>query len=263
MPQIAPLDRAATPPPSRPVALITGGASGLGYAFAERWIAGGGSVILADLAQPQLDAALARLDGEHARAVVCDVTESASVDAAVASIVSGEGRLDTVFTSAGIARPEPSAEISDASFSQLLDVHVSGTVRVCRAAFPALRATGGTIVTVASVATVAGMPGRASYTAAKAAVSGLTRTLAVEWGPLGVRVNAVAPGYVSTALTDTLIAAGKLNDARIRARTPLRRFASPAEIAEAAYFLATPASAFVTGHTLVADGGLTVDGDWY
>ncbi|QYM74934.1 SDR family NAD(P)-dependent oxidoreductase [Leucobacter luti] len=247
----------------QPVALITGGASGIGRAFAQHWIAAGGRAVIADLNAQHLAEAVSELGQDHARGAICDVTSSASVADAVAGILAVEGRIDTVFNSAGIARPEPSDRCTDAAFSLLLDIHVTGTMRVCREAFPALRESGGTIVNVASVAAFAGMPGRASYTSAKAAVGGLTRTLAVEWGTHGIRVNAVAPGYVRTALTDELLAAGKLNDAAILARTPVGRFARPAEIAAAAHFLATPQSSFVTGHTLVVDGGLTIDGDWY
>lgn len=248
---------------ARPVALITGGASGIGYAFARHWIEEGGFAVLADLAAQQPAEVAAGIDRTHARGVVCDVTEPRSVDAAVADVVAKEGRIDTLFNSAGIARPQPSDQITDDMFGLLLDIHVNGTMRACRAAYPALRERNGTIVNVASVAAFAGMPGRASYTAAKAAICGLTRTLAVEWGGHGVRVNAIAPGYVRTALTDALIADGRLSDANITARTPLGRFARPEEIATAAHFLATAASSFVNGHTLVVDGGLTVQGDWY
>ena len=249
--------------PSRPVALITGGASVLGIAWALRWASPGGGVV-----HPHGDAyhpcgALAALGADRARGVSCDVTDAASVDAAVASVRATEARLDSVINSAGIARPEPSERITDAAFSALLDIHVTGTMRVCRAAYPALRETRGSIVTVASVAAFAGMPGRAAYTAAKAAVTGLTRTLAVEWAASGVRVNAIAPGYVRTALTDRLIARGELDPSTILARTPQGRFAEPAEIAAAVQFLAGPDASFVTGHTLLADGGLTVGGDWY
>lgn len=246
-----------------PVAAITGGASGIGLAFARRWIADGGRAVLLDFSQPGLDAAVAELGAEHARGALVDVTDNASVLAAYASIAEIEGRLDAVLNSAGIARPAASAEVSDEDFTLMLDIHITGTMRSCRAAYPLLRASGGSIVNVASVAALTGMPGRASYTTAKAGIAGLTRTLAVEWGREGIRVNAVGPGYVRTALTDKLIAEGTLNDAPIRARTALGRFAEPEEIAEAVHFLAGRASSYVNGHLLMADGGLTVDGNWY
>lgn len=249
--------------PTRPVALITGGASGIGYAFAQQWIADGGFAVLADLDEHRLGEAAAALGQGHARGAFCDVTRQESVDAAVTGVLGEERRIDTVLNSAGIAHPEPSDRITDEAFGRLLDIHVSGAMRTCRAAYPALREAGGTIVNVASVAAFTGMPGRAGYTAAKSAICGLTRTLAVEWGAQGVRVNSVAPGYVQSALTDALIATGDLDPSGIISRTPLARFAVPEEIAAAALFLATSASSFVNGHTLVVDGGLTIEGDWY
>ncbi len=247
----------------RSVAFITGGAAGIGLAFAHHWISEGGHAVLADLDSGSLQAALTHLPEGSARGVVCDVTDTNSVDTAIDSVLEAEGRLDTVLNSAGIARPETSADISDAAFAAMLDIHVTGSMRVCRAAHRAFAGRGGTIVNVASVAALSGMPRRASYTAAKAAIGGLTRTLAVEWGREGIRVNAIAPGYVRTALTDVLISEGKLDDRPIRARTALGRFAEPEEIASVAHFLATPSSSYVNGHTLVVDGGLTVDGNWY
>lgn len=248
----------------RPVALITGGAAGIGFAFAQHWIDEGGFAVIADLDASALASAVAALPDGRARGEVCNVTDTETVNAVLASIRAAEGRLDTVLNSAGIARPEKSSEITDAAFALMLDIHVMGTMRVCRASYELLReGDGGTIVNVASVAAVSGMPQRASYATSKAGIGGLTRTLAVEWGREGIRVNAIAPGYVRTALTDTLIAEGKLDDAPIRARTALGRFAEASEIVSAAYFLASPASSYVNGHMLVADGGLTVDGNWY
>ncbi|MCI9888520.1 SDR family oxidoreductase [Micrococcales bacterium 31B] len=247
----------------KPTAFITGGASGIGLAFAQAWIAQGGFAVLADLNTERIVDAISLLGAENARGVECNVTSRDSVDAALATVAATETRLDTVLNSAGIAHPEPSDAITDESFELMLNIHVTGSMRVARAAYPLLREGGGTIVNVASVAAVSGMPQRASYTTAKAAIGGLSRTLAVEWGGSGVRVNTVAPGYVRTPFTDQLIAEGKLNDAPIRRRTALGRFAEPEEIAAAALFLATAASSFVNGHLLVVDGGLTVDGNWY
>lgn len=252
-----------SPTSHSPVIAITGGAAGIGRAAAARWIAGGGRAVLLDVSGEALDKAVADLGADSARGIVTDVTDSAAVDAAFASIAAAEGRLDALVNSAGVSRPGPSAEVDDADFMRMLDIHLAGTLRACRCAYPLLARTGGTIVNLASVAALTGMPGRASYTTAKAGVAGLTRTLAVEWAPAGIRVNAVGPGYVRTALTDTLIAEGKLDDAPIVQRTPLGRFAEPEEIAEAIWFLATPASSYVNGHLLMADGGMTIDGNWY
>lgn len=246
-----------------PVAAITGGASGIGLAFAQHWIKDGGQAVLLDLSADALESAVRQL-GPQARGVRMDVTDTASVDAAFTDIEDREGGLDVLVNSAGIARPAASHEMSDRDFTRVMDIHVTGTFRSCRSAFPLLRASRqAAIVNLASVAAAAGMPGRANYTAAKAGIAGLTRTLAVEWAGEGIRVNAVGPGYVHTPFTDTLISEGKLRTDGIESRTPMGRFAEPDEIAEAIGFLASPRSSYITGHLLMADGGLTVQGDWY
>ncbi|MGG6382527.1 SDR family NAD(P)-dependent oxidoreductase [Paenarthrobacter sp. NEAU-H11] len=246
------------------MAAVTGGASGIGFAFARRWLAGGGRVVLMDYRQDALNEAVDSLDEQYARGIVVDVTNNDSVLAGYESIRNTEGRLDAVVNSAGIARPAPAARITDEDWTALLEIHLTGTMRSCRAAYPLLLESGrAAIVNLSSGAAVSGQPGRISYTTAKAGIEGLTRTLAVEWAPDGIRTNAIAPGYVRTALTESLIAAGRLNPDPIIKRTPLARFAEPAEIAEAIYFMASPAASYITGHSLMIDGGLTIDGNWY
>lgn len=245
------------------VAAVTGGASGIGLAFAKRWIGDGGTAVLLDLQVDVLDSAVAEL-GPAARGVRVDVTDRSSVDSAFQGIAQTEGRLDAMVNCAGIADPGPSHEITDDSFNRMLDIHVTGSMRCARAAYPMLiKSNSASIVNLGSVAAYNGMPQRASYTAAKAGIGGLTRTLATEWAGVGIRVNAVGPGYVRTALTDALVAEGKLNDGLIKARTPLGRFAEPEEIADVIHFLAGLNSTYVTGHMLMADGGMTIDGSWY
>ncbi|MGO1182420.1 MAG: SDR family NAD(P)-dependent oxidoreductase [Micrococcaceae bacterium] len=254
-------------PQPETVLAVTGGASGIGFETAQLWCDRGGRVALLDVNADQTAAAVKTLTLTHgvgrARGVHCDVTDSASVESALASIRATEGRLDALVNSAGIARPVPSEMTTDEDWNVVVDIHLGGTMRVSRAAFPLLAETGGAIVNLSSVASVVGMPHRLSYTTVKAGMGGLTRTLAVEWAPHGIRVNAVGPGYVSTPLNQTLAEEGKLRADLIEARTPLGRFAKPSEIAEPIVFLCTAAASFITGHTLMADGGLTVDGAWY
>ncbi|TFD54668.1 SDR family oxidoreductase [Cryobacterium sp. Hh11] len=246
-----------------PVAAVTGGASGIGLAFARKWLECGGHVILMDYQQASLDTAIREL-GPSARGIIVDVTKNATVVSAYDSIREIEGRLDAVVNCAGVATPSPSEDVTDESWMNMLDIHLTGSMRSCRAAFPLLiESNRASIVNIASVASLVGMPGRASYTTAKAGIAGLTRTLAVEWARRGIRCNAVGPGYVRTNLTDALVASGRLSDGLITDRTPLGRFAEAAEIAEAIYFLSTPAASYVNGHLLMADGGMSVDGNWY
>lgn len=255
----------SSPPAHRPVAAVTGGAAGIGRAFAQRWVQEEGFVVVLDRDAAQLEATIADLGGpEHARGIICDVTQREAVDAAFASIAAREGGLDALVNGAGIGRPSPTAQLTDEDFTGLLDIHLNGALRAARAAYPLLVASPrAAIVNITSVSARTGMPKRASYATAKAALEGLTRVMAVEWAPEGIRVNAVAPGYVRTALTEQMIAAGKLSADPIIARTPLARFAQPEEVASVIAFLLSTDASFVTGHALVVDGGLTIDGNWY
>lgn len=251
---------------SAPFALVTGGASGIGFAFAERWIREGGRVGLLDLDPRAVGDAVNRLgEGPQASGIAADVTDDVNVAASVAALAENAGGvIDAVVNCAGIARPAPAASGSDREWTRLVDVHLNGTMRVNRAAHSPLSASArAAVINISSVAAAAGMPGRSSYCAAKAGVEGLTRALAVEWAPAGIRVNAVAPGYVNSEMTTGLVRSGALNLGPVIARTPMKRLADPAEIASAILFLASPESSYITGQTLYVDGGMTADGDWY
>ncbi|MGB3954293.1 MAG: SDR family NAD(P)-dependent oxidoreductase [Brooklawnia sp.] len=251
------------PSHDQPVMAVTGGASGIGLATAGLWVERGGRVVLLDVNPVSLETATAQL-GPAARGVLTDVTVRASVDAAFESIGEVEGRLDALVCCAGNARPAPSATMSDDDWDSLLQVHLSGTMRCCRAGYPLLVASDqASIVTISSVGGLMGMPQRANYTTVKSGLNGLTRTLAVEWAKDGIRVNSVGPGYVAGAWIEKLVAEGSLNKAPIEARIPLGRFAAAREIAEVICFLSSPLASFVTGATWMADGGMTVAGDWY
>ncbi|MCQ6272311.1 SDR family oxidoreductase [Pseudarthrobacter sp. R1] len=251
---------------SKPLALITGGASGIGLAFACRWIREGGRAALLDLRPDAVTSAVEQLGGpDVAVGRAADVSESASVEKAVQQIAdSTGGAIDAVVNCAGIARPAMAASSTDSEWSGLVDIHLNGTMRVNRAAYPfLLESKRAAIVNLSSVAATSGMPGRSSYCAAKAGVEGLTKALAVEWAGDKIRVNAVAPGYVNSAMTAGLVAAGSLRLEPVLTRTPMSRLAEPEEISAAIFFLASQESSYITGQTLYVDGGMTVDGNWY
>ncbi|WP_150954613.1 SDR family NAD(P)-dependent oxidoreductase [Microbacterium testaceum] len=245
-------------------ALITGGASGVGFATARRWLRDGGRVALLDLNEDALTRAAASLGPGTVFASANVASDDAVRDAVERAVGQLGGSLDVVVNCAGIARPAAAADVSDSDWSGLVDVHLNGTMRVSRAAYPWLaQSPQAAIVNVSSVAAQAGMPGRSSYCAAKAGIEGLTRALAVEWASQGIRVNAVAPGYINSEMTAGLIAKGSLDLSPIIARTPMARLAEPEEISGAIAFLASPDASYVTGQTLYVDGGMTVDGNWY
>jgi NAD(P)-dependent dehydrogenase (short-subunit alcohol dehydrogenase family) len=249
-----------------PVALITGGASGIGFAFAKRWIKEGGHVALLDLNPDAIRTAVGSLGGEDfAIGQAADVSDNESVVRAVGTIADTHGGvIDAVINCAGVARPAAAATSTDEEWTNLVDIHLNGTMRVNRAAYSALVASGrAAIVNISSIAASSGMPGRSSYCAAKAGIEGLTRVLAVEWAPEGIRVNSVAPGYVNSEMTAGLLENGSLNLDPVIARTPMKRLAEPDEISSAIFFLASPEASYVTGQTLCVDGGMSVDGNWY
>jgi Dehydrogenases with different specificities (related to short-chain alcohol dehydrogenases) len=240
------------------VLIVTGAAAGIGRAVVEGWVRNGGRGAALDLEfldDTVFDDGVLRVE--------CDVISRDSVLAGVRRVREAYGRIDALVNAAGIMRPEPSARMSEQHAMDTFAVHWFGAMWAAQAVFDDLATNFGAIVNVSSVAGISGMPQRAAYNSAKAAIDGMTRTLAVEWAPHGIRVNAVAPGYTRTRMTDSLIEAGKLRVEPIVARTPLRRFAEPGEIAQPILFLLSPAASYITGQILYVDGGLTVDGNWY
>jgi NAD(P)-dependent dehydrogenase (short-subunit alcohol dehydrogenase family) len=249
----------------RRVAFVTGAARGIGLAIAEVFLQAGCSVAIGDRDFAEATATASRLDPGGGRALArdLDVTETTSVDAAIAATTHRFGGLDALVNVAGTINPEPSASISDESWAGLLAVHLDGTFRCCRAAYPALQASAtASIVSISSVAATVGIPKRLSYSAAKSAIEGLTRVLAVEWADDGIRVNAVAPGYTMTKRMEGTIASGLLQEEQVTRLIPLRRFARPEEIADAVFYLSSDRASYVTGQTLYVDGGTTVNSHW-
>jgi NAD(P)-dependent dehydrogenase (short-subunit alcohol dehydrogenase family) len=250
--------------PMSHVTIVTGGASGIGEAVATLLAERGNTIVVADLDHERSAEAAEQLPGQDHHGVGTDVRSSESVDALVASTVQRYGRVDSVAACAGVVAPSPSHSVTDESIERLLDIHLMGTIRIARAAYPHLKVAeaGGSIVAMSSMGAHLGIPERLGYCAAKGGIEAVVKTLAVEWAPDRVRVNAVAPGWVKTPAIARLIDDGFLDTTPVRARTPLDRFAEPSEIAEVIAFLLSPASGYITGQAIVADGGMTVPGPW-
>jgi 3-oxoacyl-[acyl-carrier protein] reductase len=250
------------------IAIITGGASGIGKSTAEVFAREGAAVAIADLNGEGAEAVAKSLPGSGHRGFACDVTDSARVDQVVAAVVEEHGRIDALMNNAGvdrlpgdgfeeaIARREPPVmHVSDESISKMLAIHVCGAIYFVRAAVASMfPARSGSIINIASIAGLAGM-GPPAYASAKGALLGLTKSLARELGPAGIRVNAISPGVIATPMT------AEVPDAFLEPMveaTPLRRKGDARDIAEAALYLASDESAFVTGQQISPNGGIII-----
>jgi 2-deoxy-D-gluconate 3-dehydrogenase len=242
------------------VAFVTGGAGGLGRAIALRLVGAGASVALAELPE-RLDVARGATEelGDRALAVAADVRDPPSIRAAVQQAVDRFGGLDIAVCNAGLNIRRPALEVSEADWDAVVDVNLRGVFFTAQAAALQMvrQARGGKIVSVASIMGLVGTPWRGvAYGASKGGVVNMTRALAIEWAEHGIQVNAVAPTYVRTSLTEPLFQDDSFLQA-VLARTPNGKLATPESIAEAVAFLASPAADYITGVTLPVDGGWT------
>lgn len=240
------------------VVLITGAASGIGLATVERVASEGGRVFCVDVQAEAVEAAAKKAEalGSESAARVCDVSDEAAVADTVADCIERFGRLDALCNVAGILRFAHAHELDFATWKKIQAVNLDGTFLFCRAAIPHLLETGGSIVNVASVAAVAGLAYGAAYAASKGGVLALTRTLAVEYGKQGLRVNAVNPGSIKTPMTAG--GAGLPKDADMK--LVLRQMAldkprGPETVASLIAFLASDDAAHVNGEDILVDGG--------
>jgi NAD(P)-dependent dehydrogenase (short-subunit alcohol dehydrogenase family) len=231
--------------------LVSGGSSGIGAAIARAFAAEGAEVYATGASAAEVQAAAARPEMDGIRMQALDVRDAAAVAAWVGAL----GELDVVVNCAGIIRR--GAELEPEAFEQVVDINLNGTMRVCAAARAGLRPRRGCIVNTASMLSFFGgglVPG---YSASKGGVAQLTKSLAIAYAADGIRVNAVAPGWIATPLTQGL-QDDAARSAQILARTPLGRWGTPHDIAGPVLFLASPAARFVTGVVLPVDGGYLI-----
>lgn len=241
---------------------LTGGAKGIGRAAAVLFAAEGARVAIADIDEDggAETAALANAEGGEAVFLAADVTQGNAVAAAVGAAAERFGGLDVLYNNAGGATPAdgPVTEASEGEFRRAIDLDLFGTFLVCKHGLPRLIAAGGgAVVNTASSVALNGLPGRDCYTAAKGGVAALTRSMAVEYGPQGVRVNALAPGTVRTARVIAMLE----RDAAVRgmAARHLVGLIEPEDVARLALYLASDESARTTGQVIAVDSGFTID----
>lgn len=241
------------------IALVTGAGNGIGRAIAARLAADGAQVVIADLDGEAASRVAAEIvaSGGQASGHATDVTRGQDVGALLRTIEATHKRLDILVNNAGLNVRADFRHLSEAEWVKVRDVNLDGVVRFAREGFELLRRSGNaSLINIASIMGDHGMRQLVAYSATKGAVIALTKGLAVEYAPFGIRVNALCPGFVETALTARALKLPAFAKALID-KTPMRRFGRPDEIAAAAAFLASDDASFVTGATLAVDGGMT------
>lgn len=244
------------------VAVVTGGGRGLGEAIALAIARSGANVAVVSRTRSQIEETACEIKalGQSALAVVADVAKLEDVQLMVNKVAQRFGRIDVLVNAAGVNQRAPSLDVSPELWERILSINLRGTFFCCQAAATyMIQQNGGAIVNIASITSSVGIPSLAPYAASKAGVEALTRVLAAEWAPHGVRVNAVAPGYFRTEMTKSLFEDVDWVD-RLLARIPLGRAGLPEDLAEAVVFLVSPAARYVTGQVVTVDGGFL--GTW-
>ena len=241
------------------IALITGGGSGIGLAITQAFVAAGARVCITGRREDVLNEAIAGL-GENATGCAGDVNQAADRAKMIAHAENHFGSpISILINNAGQSLKKPALEVTDSEFDALLSTHVKAGFSLARDVAPEMIKAGkGSIIFVASMASFMGVPMVVGYTAAKTAVLGLTRGLSAEWSAHGVRVNAIAPGWIHTPMTDKAFAGDPARKEKVLGRTPMKKLGNPADIAQAAVYLCSPAAQFVTGHCLTVDGGASI-----
>jgi 3-oxoacyl-[acyl-carrier protein] reductase len=235
-------------------AVVTGGAQGLGLAIAQRFVDEGARVVLGDVNLDATQEAAAKLGGDQvALAVRCDVTSADDVDALIGASVDGFGALDIMVNNAGITRDATMRKMTEEQFDQVIAVHLKGTWNGLRKAAAVMRENkSGVIVNMSSISGKVGMIGQTNYSAAKAGIVGMTKAAAKELAHLGVRVNAIQPGLIRSAMTEAM--PQRIWDAKV-GEVPMGRAGEPSEVASVALFLASDLSSYMTGTVLEVTGG--------
>jgi 3-oxoacyl-[acyl-carrier protein] reductase len=238
------------------IAIVTGAAQGIGRAIAETLAGAGADVAVVDMdvARAQETVSAVKSHGRRALAIKANVADWVDVKAMADQVLAEFGRIDILVNNAGITRDGLLLRMKEEDWNLVLDVNLKGTFHCTKAVLPAMsKQRGGAMVNIASVVGVMGNAGQANYAASKAAVIGFTKTVAREYASRGITANAVAPGFIETAMTQGL--GGEVREALLK-QIPLGRLGSPLEVAYAVRFLVSPEAAYITGHVLHVNGGM-------
>ena len=236
-------------------ALITGASGGIGGAIAQALHGAGATVALSGTRVEPLEALAAQL-GSRAHVLPCNLSDAEAVEALPKQAIEAMGAVDILVNNAGITRDQLFMRMSDEEWQSVLDVNLTSTMRLCRGVMrPMMKARWGRIINISSIVGATGNPGQANYAASKAGLVGMTKSIAYEVASRGITANAVAPGFIATAMTDKLTDDQK---AAINTKIPAARMGAPEEIAAAVLYLASPEAGYVTGTTLHVNGGMAM-----
>jgi NAD(P)-dependent dehydrogenase (short-subunit alcohol dehydrogenase family) len=243
---------------SKKVAIVTGGGSGLGLAIAGKFIAAGIETIIVGRDAVKLNAAKKQL-GHLCHPIACDLNDLPAIPGLIKNILEQFGQIDILVNNAGINLKKEFTEVTDADFQQVMHTNVSAVFTISREVVThMLTRQAGSVINISSMAAQYGIPKVIAYSASKTAIEGMTRAMAVELSPKGIRVNAIAPGFIYSAMTEKALDADPERKAKVFARTPMGIMGQPSDIGEAALFLASDASGYITGVILPVDGGNSI-----
>lgn len=240
------------------IAIVTGGGSGLGYAIVEKFVEQNIHTVIIGRDQQKLDAAKEAF-GDLCSCISFDLSNLKGIPALVERIAEHYGKIDILVNNAGINMKKPFIEVSDEDFQRIILTNVTAVFALSReVAKVMLSRNAGSIVNISSMASQYGIPKVIAYTASKSAIEGMTRAMAVDLSPEGIRVNCVAPGFIATDMSAKALNNDPERKNKVLSRTPMGKLGTPADIAEAVYFFSTDASKYVTGTVLPVDGGNSI-----
>lgn len=240
------------------VAIVTGGGSGIGLAIAEKFTQHQITTIIVGRNQEKLEAAQKQL-GEFCHTVVCDMSQLSCIPPMVEKIVKQFGQIDVLVNNAGINMKKDLTEVTDEDFQQVITTNLCSVFALSREVVKQMLKQGnGSIINISSMAAQYGLPKVIAYSASKTAIDGMTRAMAVELSPKGIRINAIAPGFIETDMTAKALNTDPERKQKVFGRTPMGHMGKPGDIGEAAYFLASDAAKYITGVVLPVDGGNSI-----
>lgn len=240
------------------IAVVTGGSSGIGYAIARKLVENNIRTVLIGRDKERLKLACTNL-GELSEFIVCDITRLEELPGIVRNIIDRHGKIDILINNAGIHLKKKFLQVTDEEYLKVIMSNQNAVFTLTREVTSYMvKEKSGTVLNISSMASQYGLPGVMAYTASKSAVEGMTRAMAVELSPYGIRVNCIAPGFIKSSMSSNALDNDPERMRRVISRTPMGRLGTPGEVAEAAFFLVSEAASFITGVVLPVDGGNSI-----